>query len=159
MTPAWRGFILGVALALAGWLLLGGGTSADLYARVGPGGRYLLDARLDESAVGRLTNIPAATLGEVTLSKRSWLLVTSYQFALRLRPDVAPDAAALRSLEVSVRLPGRVVATNAARVSAGTAMWEGLTGEALVLRTRSVHWLRVAVLALILVAAVVFGRR
>lgn len=156
----WRGFAVGALAALAAALLLGGGSGTDIYARVTSGGGYLLDARLDESALGRAVNIPAATWGEASFRRRSWLVLTSYAFTLRLRAEVTPGAAkTLRDLQVSARLPGRVVATNASRVNSGTAVWDALTAEPLILRTRAVHWVRAAGILLLVVVGVASARR
>jgi len=50
-----------------------------------------------------------------------------------------------------VRLPGRVLTTNATHVTAGTAVWEGMPADALQLRTVAVEWGRVAILVVVLV--------
>jgi hypothetical protein len=146
---------VGALVALAAAMLVGGGTATEIYARVSSGGGYLLDARLDESTLGRAVNIPAATWGEASFRRRSWFVLTSYAFTLRLRAEVTPGAArALRDFQVSARLPGRVVATNASRISSGTATWDALTTEPLILRTRAVHYLRAAGILLLIVVGV-----
>jgi len=151
----WRGFAVGALVALAAAEFLGGGASTDIYARVTSGGGYLLDTRLDESALGRAVNIPAAAWGEASFRRRSWLVLTSYAFTLRLRAEVTPGAArALRDFQVSARLPGRVVETNASRVNSGTATWDALRTEPLILRTRAVHYFRAAGILLLIVVGV-----
>lgn len=151
----WRGFAAGALVGLAAAELLAGGTATDIYARITSGGSSLLDARLDESALGRAVNIPAAAWGEASFRRRSWLVLTSYAFTLRLRAEVTPGAArALRDVQVSARLPGRIVGTNASRVRSGTAMWDALTIEPLVLRTRAVHYFRAAGILLLIVVGV-----
>ena len=161
MTRWWSGFAAGLVVAAVAWSVAGAGrTRADIFARVGAGGRYLLDVRLDESALGRAVNIPAATLGEATLTKRSLFIVTDYAFSLSLRTDMTPETrGALRGLEVSVRLPGSPRGTNATRVTAGTAQWEALGAEPLQFRTRTVHWFRIALLAAAFALVMLFGRR
>ena len=151
MTPWARGAFAGLAVGLliAFWA---GNTSVDAFVRVTGDGQPLLDTRVDESVVGRLINIPVASLGELSVSKREWLVATTYVFALRVRPELAPGPERpLTRLVVNVRLPGRVVATNATRVTGGTAVWEGVSVEGLQLRTVAVAWARVAILAVVLV--------
>ncbi len=157
---AWlKGAILGFLLALfvAGWAARA--TTFEAFLRVGSD-RAVLDLRLDESTVGRVTNIPTAVLGETSLTKRSWLILTTYEFALRLRPDAAPEISrAVRGLEVTTNLPGRVVATNATRVADGTAVWETLPVGALQFKTRAIHWGRIVVLGALAAAITALGRR
>jgi len=158
---AWtKGVVIGAAAALVASALLTGGTRAEMYVRVTGAGQYLLDARVDEPAVGRVVNVPLASLGEAIILKRSWIVATTYAFALRVRPELAsgPERAAISGLVVTGRLPGRVVATNATRVAAGTAVWEGLP-RVLQLRTVTVHWVRVVILAAVLALAIGVQRR
>ncbi|OLC32355.1 MAG: hypothetical protein AUH31_01035 [Armatimonadetes bacterium 13_1_40CM_64_14] len=151
MTPWAKGAFAGLAVGLliAFWA---GNTSVDAFIRVTGDGQPLLDTRVDESVVGRLVNIPVASLGELAVSKRVWLVVTTYVFTLRVRPELAPGPERpLTRLLVNVRLPGRVVTTNATRVTGGTAVWEGMPADALQLRTVAVEWARVAILVVVLV--------
>src|SRR3990170_1982091 len=117
------GFILGLLLAA----VFTRSTAFEMFARIGTDGRLLLDARGDESTVGRVLNLPVGVLGEASFAKRSWLVLTAYDFTLRLQPDVAPTLTqAVRSFQVSVTLPGRVRNSNASRMSEGTAVWDTL---------------------------------
>src|SRR5258708_16760120 len=146
MTPWAKGALAGLAVGLL-ITFWGGKTSVDAFVRVTGDGQPLLDTRVDESVVGRLVNIPVASLGELSVSKRVWLVATSYVFTLRVRPELAsgPERS-LTKLLVNVRLPGRVVTTNATRVTGGTAVWEGFPADALEPRTVAVEWARVAIL-------------
>ncbi len=155
-----KGFVVGAVTVFVVAVLLAGGTHFEAFVRVTGSGQYLLDARVDEPAVGRIVNIPVGSLGDASLGKRSWLVATSYAFALRLRPEVAPGPGrAVSGLQVSVRLPGRIVSSNATRVTAGTAVWEVLPAGALYLRTVDVHWVRVVLLAAVLGIGIGAGRR
>ncbi len=151
MTPWARGALAGLAVGLliAFWA---GNTSVDAFVRVTGDGQLLLDTRVDESVVGRLVNIPVASLGELSVSKRVWLVATTYVFTLRVRPELAsgPERPVTKLL-VNVRLPGRVLTTNATHVTAGTAVWEAMPADALQLRTVAVEWGRVAILVVVLV--------
>lgn len=156
----WAAVVVGFAVGLAGGAWLGTGTRADVFVRAAAGGRYLLDVRLDENALGRMVNIPTATLGEATVTKRSLFFFSTYGFTLRLRPGVAGDAErTIRSLEISARLPGRVTSTNAVRVAGGTATWETLGPDMLVLRTRAVHWIRIVLFGALAGGALAAYRR
>src|SRR3990170_2158447 len=94
-----------------------------------------------------------------SFAKRSWLVVTTYDFTLRLQPDVAPAlAGAVGSFEVVVTLPGRVRTSNAPRMSAGTALWDTLPAGPLRVQTRAVHWGRLVLTAIIIAALLLFGR-
>lgn len=157
MTSQRKGILTGLLAGLViAWLA--GGTHFEAFLRVTGGGQYLLDIRADESALGRIVNIPAASLGETSLLKRSWIVASTYVFTLQLRPEIAPEPGrAITGLAANVRLPGRVVATNATRVAAGTAIWDTLPPEALYLRTLSVHW--AAVIILVAVLAIGLGAR
>ncbi len=136
-------------------VLLAGGTQFEAFVRIAGSDQVLLDARVDEPVVGRIVNIPVGSLGDASLGKRTWLVATSYTFTLRLRPEVAPGPGrALSGLQVSVRLPGGVVSTNATRVTAGTAVWDALPPDALHLRTLAVHWVRVIILVAMLAAGI-----
>ncbi len=151
MTPWAKGAVAGLAVGLliAFWA---GNTSVDAFVRVTGDGQLLLDTRVDESVVGRLVNIPVASLGELSVSKRTWLLATTYVFTLRVRPELASGSERpLTKLMVNVRLPGQVLATNASRVTGGTAVWEGIPADALQLRTVAIEWARVAILGVALV--------
>lgn len=157
---AWAGFLAGIVVGALAVAWVAGGTRADFYVRASAGGRDILDARVDEGAIGRAINIPAATLGEASVRKRSWGVLTTYEFTLRLRPELSGDAAAaVRGLDVSVRLPGRVTATNASKLVAGAAVWEGLPAEALLVRTRAVQGSRLLVLAAVTALALALYRR
>ena len=168
MTSQLRGILIGLVAGLAiAWLT--GGTHLDAFLRVTGGGQYLLDTRVDESTLGRIINIPAASLGDVSLQKRSWIFASMYVFTLQLRPEIAAargprkfalanfwggePGRAISGLAVNVRLPGRLVATNATRVTAGTAAWDALPRDGLYLRTLVVQWAAV----IILVAALAIG--
>ncbi len=157
---AWlKGALLGFLLALlaVGWASRA--TTFEAFLRIGSD-RAVLDLRLDESPVGRATNIPTAVLGETSLTKRSWLIVTTYEFALRLRPDAGPEISrAVRGLEVTTNLPGRVVATNATRTSGRTAVWDTLPAGPLEVKTRAIHWGRIVVLGVLAAAITALGRR
>jgi hypothetical protein len=150
MTPWAKGLFAGLTAGLLVALLVGS-TSFDAFVRVTGDGQYLLDAREDESVLGRIVNLPVASLGEVSLQKRVWVVASIYVFTLRVRPELArgPERM-LRGLLVNVRLPGRVLTTNATRVQAGTATWEGLPSEALQLRTVAVHWVPLGILMAVL---------
>ncbi len=151
MTPWAKGAFAGLAVGLliAFWA---GNTSVDAFVRVTGDGQLLLDTRVDESVLGRIVNIPVASLGELAVSKRAWLVATTYRFTLRVRPELAPGPErTLTRLLVNVRLPGRVLTTNATRVTGGTAVWEGVPAEGLQLRTVAVEWTRVAMLVVVLV--------
>lgn len=137
-----------MAAALAVAAITAGGTRFEAFVRVAGEGRFLLDARLDEPAVGRLINIPAATLGEAAFAKRSWVVASTYAFSLRIRPELAPGRA-VQDLQVSVRLPGRVTSTNATRVAGGLAVWESVPARGLSLRTVAVHWVPLILLAVV----------
>jgi hypothetical protein len=158
--PWIRPGLLGLALGLLVAALASGGTSFDAFLRVGEGGNLLFDARLDEPAVGRVTNIPTAVLGEASFSRRSWFVTTSYAFSLRVRPDVLPETSrAVRALVVSVALPGRVTRTNATRASGGVVVWETLPAGPLQAATRAIHWGRIALLGVLAAAVVAWRRR
>ncbi len=158
MTSQTRGILTGLAAGLViAWLA--GSAHLEEFVRVTGGGQYLLDARVDESALGRIINIPAASLGEASLLKRSWIVATSYMFTLQVRPEIAPEPGhAISGLQVNVRLPGRVIATNATRATAGTATWDALPPDALYLRTLAVHWGRVLILVAVLAVGLGAGR-
>ena len=159
MSVAIRGFILGLVVGLLLAALIGGGTQFDAFARVMGDGRLLLDARLDESAIGRITNLPVGTLGDATFTKRTWILATTYGFVLHLQPEVTPGPARLvQGLQVSIKLPGQVTATNATRVAAGTAVWETLPPGELLVRTRAIHGGRILVVLITVVAAAALGQ-
>lgn len=157
----WRGFLVGAAAALAVVAVVAGGTRFEAFVRVaGGGGRLLLDARLDEPIVGRVVNVPVGTLGEAAFRKRDWILLTTYEMVLRIRPEAAPGAGrAVQDLQVTVRLPGYVLATNADRTGGGSATWDAFPAAPARLRTLAVSWLRVALLAGAAAAAVAGGRR
>lgn len=149
-----KGFVVGAGAMFVVAVLIGG-TQFDAFVRITGSGQALLDTRVDEPAVGRIVNIPVGSLGDASVGKRTWLVATSYAFTLRLRPEVAPSPGrALSGLQVSVRLPGRVVSTNATRVTAGTAAWDVLPPDALHLRTLAVHWVRVIILVVLLAAGI-----
>ena len=149
------GFILGLLLAA----VFTRSTAFEMFARIGTDGRLLLDGRGDESTVGRVRNLPVAVLGEAAFAKRSWLVVTTYDFTLRLQPDVAPAlAGAVGSSEVAVTLPGRVRTSNAPRMSEGTALWDTLPEGPLRVQTRTVHWGRLVLTAIIIAALLLLGR-
>lgn len=155
-----KGFLAGVVATLVLVAIGAGTTRFEAFVRVTSGDRFLLDARLDEPALGRVLNIPVATLGEASFAKRSWVIGTTYEFHLQLRPEVAPGPGrAIRDLEVSIRLPGRPAFTNATRYAGGAAVWETLPADALRLRTRAVHWLRILVILIIVAGAIVISRR
>lgn len=158
---AWgRGFLTGAAAALLLLAFVSGATRFDAFVRVAAEDRFVLDTRVDEPVLSRVINVPVATLGEASFTKRSWLLFTSYEFALQLRPEVAPGPGrAIQDLQVSVRLPGSVTFTNATRISAGAAVWETLPSEPLVVRTRAVHWVRVLLVVLLAAVGVAAARR
>jgi len=83
-----------------------------------------------------------------------------YVFTLQLRPEIAAEPGrAISGLAVNVRLPGRVVATNATHVTAGTAAWDALPRDGLYLRTLAVHWAAVIILAAALAIGVGARRR
>lgn len=150
MTPWSKGALAGLAVGLlaAAWA---GNTSVEALVRVTADGQPLVDTRVDESVVGRIVNIPVASLGELSVSKRTWVVATTYAFTLRIRPEVAPGPErALSGLLINARLPGRVVMSNATRVSGGTAVWEGLPPDALTLKTVAIEWARLGILALFL---------
>jgi hypothetical protein len=158
MTPWTKGAFAGLAVGLL-IALWAGNTSVDAFVRVTGDGQPLLDTRVDESVVGRLVNIPVASLGELAVTKRTWLVATTYAFTLRVRPELAPGPERpLTTLLVNVRLPGRVVTTNATRIAAGTAVWEGMPADALQLRTVAVEWARIAILVLVLAVGLALRR-
>ncbi len=149
------GFILGLLLAA----VFTRSTAFEMFARIGTDGRLLLDGRGDESTVGRVLNLPVAVLGEASFAKRNWLVVTTYDFTLRPRPDVAPGLAGTAgSFEVAVTLPGRVRNSNAPRMSEGTALWDTLLEGPLRVQTRTVHWGRLVLTAIIIAALLLLGR-
>ena len=151
MTPWAKGALAGLAVGLL-LAFLAGHTSVDAFVRVTGDGQPLLDTRVDESVVGRLVNIPVASLGQLAVSKRAWLVVTTYVFTLQVRPELVPGPERpLARLLVNVRLPGRVLTTNATRITGGTAVWEGVPADTLQLRTVAVEWVRVAILVVFLV--------
>lgn len=158
---AWvKGFAVGAIAGLALAILLAGGTRFEAFVRVAASGRYLLDARLDESALGRVINLPVASLGEASVVKRSWFLATTYHFVLLLRPEVAPGPGReVQELQVSVTLPGRATSTNATRITGGTALWEALPDVPLYLDTTAVHWGRALLVAAIAGIGIAVGRR
>lgn len=159
MPTAVRGFLLGFAAGLLLAALIGGGTRFDAFVRVSGGGQLLLDARLDETAIGRVTNFPAGSLGDAAVAKRTWILVTTYRFVLHLRPEVAPGPGrAVQELQVSIALPGRVTATNATRIVAGAAIWDTVSAGELRVHTRAIHWGRIFLLLAIIVAASAIAR-
>src|SRR3989304_5138921 len=127
------GFILGLLLAA----VFTRSTAFEMFARVGTDGRLLLDGRGDESTVGRVRNLPVAVLGEASFAKRSWLVVTTYDFTLRLQPDVAPAlAGAVGSFEVVVTLPGRARASIGPHMPATLPPWARRPQEPLRVQTR-----------------------
>ena len=110
--------------------------------------------------LGRVLNLPVAVLGEASFAKRSWLVATTYDFTLRLQPDVAPAlAGAVRSVEVAVTLLGRVSLSNASRMAEGTAVWDTLPAGPLRVQTRVVHWGRIVLTAIIIAALLLLGRQ
>lgn len=157
VSAAIRGFILGLIVGLL-LALIGGGTQFDAFVRVAGDGRLLLDARLDESAIGRVTNLPVGAFGDATVTKRTWILATSYGFVLHLQPEMTGPARPVQGLQVSIKLPGYVTATNATRVAAGTAVWETLPPGELLVRTRAIHWGRILVVLITVVAAAALGQ-
>src|SRR3989442_14834578 len=90
MTSQLRGILIGLVAGLAiAWLT--GGTHLDAFLRVTGGGQYPLDTPVDETTPGRIINIPAASLGDVSLQKRSWVFARMYVFTLQLRPGIAAE--------------------------------------------------------------------
>ncbi|MDQ7820610.1 MAG: hypothetical protein QN173_03025 [Armatimonadota bacterium] len=151
MTPWARGLMAGAVLGLAAGGLSG---SARVDAIVWPeAGGPVVDLRVDEPFVGRLTRPAVGTLGEVRIRRRSWVVASVYDVSLRTAPAAAD---ALGGVRLSVSLPGRVTAPGA-RVAGGTATWEGLEGP-LRARARAVHGVRLAVVAAAGVALWVWGR-
>ncbi len=146
MTAGAKGFWMGVAFTaiLAGFVL--STTHFEAFVRATMGDQLLLDARGDESRLGRAINLPVATLGEASFMKRSYLLITTYDFALRTRPDGGTGAgSAVQGLTVSVELPGAVTSTNATRLAGRTAFWTTVPAEGLVLHTRVIQWIPIAI--------------
>lgn len=155
MTVFGKGLLVGLIVAVLSVGLATRTTTFEAFVRVGTGGHVLLDIRQDEPVVSRVVNAPVAALGEATLAKRSWVVATTYGFFLQLRPQVAPGPGrAVESLQVSVSLPGRVLASNATRITNSGAVWETLPAEGLHVQTRTIHWVRI--IAFAFSAAVLF---
>ncbi len=151
MTAGAKGFWAGVVVTavLAG--IVASTTRFEAFVRATGGDQLLLDARLDESRLGRAINIPVATLGEASFVKRSYLLLSTYDFALRVRPGVVGGPGqAVQALTVSVELPGTVTATNATRLAGHTAFWATVPVEGLELHTRTIQWLPIAIVVVAL---------
>lgn len=151
MTPWARGLMAGAVLGLAAGALAG---SARVDAIVRPeAGGPVVDLRVDEPLLERLTRPAAGTLGEVSIRRRSWVVASVYEVSLRTTPAAAD---ALAGVRLSVSLPGRVTAPGA-RVAGGTATWDGLAGS-LGARARAVHGTRLAVVAAAGLALWLWGR-
>lgn len=150
------GFILGLLFTAVSMRA----TTVETLVRVGASDRLVFDARVDESPVGRVTNLPTAVLGEARFTKRSWLLATIYGFTLDVRPEVVPGVSrAVGDLQVAVTLPGQVTRTNATRVADRVAVWERLPVGPLRAQTRAVHWWRVLLVAAVLAASIIYRPR
>ncbi len=155
LKPWAKGFWTGAVLT---GVLLGIAMSArvDAFVRATTGDQIVLDARVDEGPLRRAVNIPLATLGDVSVGKRSYLFVTTYQFTLHLRPDrESGSGRAGDGLTVSAQLPGTITATNAPQIAGGVAHWPTVPPEGLELHTRAVQWLTIVlVLAAFLLTGV-----
>ncbi len=155
---AWaKGVLVGIVVGVVLAEIVASGTRFEAFVRVSAGDRFLLDMRLDEPVVGRVVNIPVAMLGEASFGKRSWIVATTYDFFLRLRPELAPGPGlAIQELEISVGLPGTVTATNATRIAGRAAVWETVPPEGIQLHTRAIHWVPIL---FVLVVGTLLGRR
>jgi len=153
---AWaKGFWIG-ALLVGLLVAVAGRTRFEGFLRIAPDDQLVLDVRGDESPLGRVVNPPVAAVGEAELVKRSYVLVQTYDFALRLRREVVE--AGIRGLTVTVQLPGTTTATNATEVVGRTARWTTIPPTGLELRTRAIQWVPVTLLVLAIVGTVVFSK-
>lgn len=150
-----KGFWIGVLLV--GLLVaVAGSTRFEGFLQITPADQIVLDVRGDESALGRLVNPPVAAVGEAVLVKRSYVLVQTYDFALRLRREVVE--AGIRGLTVTVQLPGTTTSTNATEVVGRTARWATIPANGLELRARAIQWVPVTLLVVAMVGTVVFSK-
>ncbi len=155
MTGWAKGFWIG-ALLVGLLVAVAGGTRFEGFLRITPADQIVLDVRGDESALGRVVNPPVATVGEAALVKRSYVVVQTYDFALRLRREVVE--AGIRGLTVTVQLPGTITATNATEVEGRTARWATIPTTGVELRTRAIQWVPVTLLGVAIVGTIVFSK-
>jgi hypothetical protein len=155
MTGWAKGFWIG-ALLVGILVAVVGTTRVEGFVRITPADQLVLDVRGDESALSRVVNLPVGTLGETALVKRSYVLVQTYDFTLRLRREVVE--AEIRGLTVTVHLPGTVTATNATEVTGGIARWATVPPTGLELRTRAIQWIPIMVVLVAIVGTVVFSK-
>lgn len=155
-----KGFIIGVLAAGAVLVLAVGRTTFEGFVRVDTGGGLVLDLRQDESLIGQAVNAPLGSLGEARVTKRTWLILSTYALTLVLRPEVAPGPGrAVGGMRVQASLPGRPVTTNATRLTDRGAVWDSLPAGSLHLTTRAVHWGRIVIVLLGVAAVGIVGRR
>ncbi len=151
MTAWARGLLAGIVLGL-GAGALAGSARVDAFVRADTGG-VVVDLRVDEPVLGRLTRPAVGTLGEVHVARRSWVVASAYEVSLHAGPAAADALAGVRA---TVDLPGRIQAPGA-EVAGGTATWDTLP-TVLRARSRTVHGLRLAVLAAAVAVVWVWGR-
>lgn len=157
MTAWTKGFWIGAALvAMLG--IVGGSTRFEGFLRIA-GDQIVLDVRGDQSTLGRVINPPIGALGEASLVKRSYVIVSTYDFVLRLRPEIMTESGGtLSGLTISAQLPGTTTATNATERIGTMARWTTIPSDGVMLRTRVILWVPIAVvIAAILLSA--FARR
>jgi len=148
MTGGLKAFWLGVAFTAVLATLVLSTTRFEAFVRATLGDQVIVDVRGDESPLGRITNLPVATLGEAAFVKKSYLLMTTYDFSLRARREAGRSGPGAQDFSVSVELPGTVTATNATRLTGRTAFWTTVPAEGVVLRTRAIQWIPIAIVLL-----------
>lgn len=142
------GFWLGVLASFVFFILGTAGVRFDAAVTAGEARPIEFAERVDQGILGRLLSPAAPTLGSVTLTKRSWGVVTYYAERITVAgARLAGQGGEPLQLRIALEIPGTVVGTNANAREGGKLVWTTLPTDApLWAETRSVNWTVVAFL-------------
>ncbi len=143
-------FWLGVAAAFAVFIISGSATTFDADVTGGEAQPVRFVQRVDQGPLDRLLAPASLSLGSVRLTKRAWGPVTTYSEEIRLAGGrLSTQAGGPVDIRVVMRMPGRIVATNATGREGNALVWTALPADApMRAETRAVNWPLVAILAI-----------
>jgi hypothetical protein len=136
------GFWLGVVASFVFFILGTAGVRFDAAVTAGEARPVEFVERVDQGVLSRFLSPAAPALGSVTLTKRSWGVVTIYSERITVAgARLASQAGVPLELRIALEIPGTVVGTNADKQEGGTVIWTRLPADApLWVETRSVNW-------------------
>lgn len=130
-------------------------TSSDIKVKGKESGEIIIDCNLDQNILGKFSSItPGYFIASVNSSKKDFLFVVEYSFTFNLGQNEKSSIPVDFPLEFYIKVPGKIIKSNAQKIEYNTATWKFNRGEEvfnLALKSRYIRWYLIILIPILVI--------